>query len=110
MIDLDEIGCSDGNCVFADNRHKMHTNGGCKCLSKPGMPHNVRILVRELRALRKVRDAAAEIAQCPYTVDSNAVPKAWIEANPSRVVGVISCSLARLTSLRKTLKEAGEEK
>ena len=24
-------GCSDGNCIFQDNRKGMHTNGGCQC-------------------------------------------------------------------------------
>lgn len=24
-------GCSDGGCIFQDNRNGMHTNGGCQC-------------------------------------------------------------------------------
>lgn len=30
---VSELGCSDGGCLFSDNRGGMSTNGGCRCLN-----------------------------------------------------------------------------
>ena len=51
----DDVGCSDGNCVFG-HLGRMHTNGGCQCLKQDATQ-----LRRDLRRMSKVAHTLASV-------------------------------------------------
>ncbi len=51
----DDVGCSDGNCVFG-HPGGMHTNGGCRCLKQDAIQ-----LRRSLRQMSKVAHKLASV-------------------------------------------------
>jgi hypothetical protein len=47
-------GCSDGGCIFQDNRRGMHTNGGCNCMKELSRTETGRKAVRLISYLRRM--------------------------------------------------------
>lgn len=45
-------GCTDGGCIFQDNRVGMHTNGGCQCRKNLMRSPEGKKAVREISWLR----------------------------------------------------------
>ncbi len=50
--ELMTAGCSDGGCLFQNNRGGMHTNGGCQCEKKLQYAPEGVSAIRTIRILR----------------------------------------------------------
>jgi hypothetical protein len=53
-------GCSDGYCIIKGRANGQHTNGGCRCLSRPADVNPFQ-LKKLARAARMMRDAIRAI-------------------------------------------------